>query len=92
MAQPIQIRRDTATAWTAANPVLAQGELAAELVDGAVDKVKIGDGATAWNGLAYLSNFAPIPPITVPDLTSPDGTVWTPDISNAGVVSWTPAP
>lgn len=46
----IQIRRDTAANWTAANPILASGELALE-VD--TRKRKTGDGATAWIALAY---------------------------------------
>ena len=52
MAVKIQLRRDTAAAWTSANPTLAQGELGLE-TDTAY--YKIGDGATAWNSLAYGS-------------------------------------
>jgi len=51
MADLIQIRRDTAANWTSANPILAQGELGAETD---TDKIKIGDGTTAWSSLAYL--------------------------------------
>ena len=51
MADLIQIRRDTAANWTSANPVLAQGELGAETD---TSKIKIGNGSTAWTGLAYL--------------------------------------
>lgn len=50
MADKIQIRRDTAANWTSANPTLAQGEFGWEL-DTA--KIKVGDGTTAWNSLAY---------------------------------------
>lgn len=50
MANRIQIRRDTAANWTAANPVLAQGEEGYETDTG---KMKIGDGVTAWASLAY---------------------------------------
>lgn len=50
MADKFQFRRDTASAWTSANPVLSQGELGLELGTG---KYKIGDGATAWNSLSY---------------------------------------
>jgi hypothetical protein len=46
----IQIRRGTAAEWTAANPTLAQGELATELD---THKWKIGDGHSAWTALAY---------------------------------------
>ena len=51
MADIIQIRRDTATNWTSANPTLAQGELGAETD---TSKIKIGDGSTAWTSLGYL--------------------------------------
>lgn len=46
----IQIRRDTAANWTAANPVLAAGEWGLETDTG---KLKLGDGTTAWTSLAY---------------------------------------
>ena len=50
MSQQIQVRRGTAAAWTAANPTLAIGEFGFETD---TYKVKIGDGATAWNALGY---------------------------------------
>jgi len=50
MAYIIQLRRDTAANFTAANPVLAQGEPALEID---TIKEKIGDGVTAWNALLY---------------------------------------
>jgi hypothetical protein len=50
MADRIQVRRDTATNWTSANPTLASGELGYE-TDTA--KIKLGDGSTAWTSLAY---------------------------------------
>lgn len=53
MADIIQKRRDTAANWTAANPILAQGEEAYELD---TNKQKRGDGVTAWNDLEYLSS------------------------------------
>jgi len=46
----IQLRRDTAANFTAADPVLAAGEMAFETD---TQKAKIGDGATAWTALAY---------------------------------------
>ena len=52
MAVKIQLRRDTAAAWTSANPTLAQGELGLETD---TTYYKIGDGTTAWNSLAYGS-------------------------------------
>ena len=45
-----QFRRDTATAWTTANPTLLSGELGLE-TDTA--KFKIGNGTSAWTALAY---------------------------------------
>jgi len=48
----IQIRRDTAANWTAANPVLAAGEPAVETDTG---KMKIGDGIRNWSTLPYES-------------------------------------
>lgn len=50
MADIIQIRRDTAANWTAANPTLADGELG---VESGTKRVKVGDGVTAWNSLGY---------------------------------------
>lgn len=48
----IQLRRGTAAAWSAANPVLASGEMGFETDTGFV---KFGDGATAYNSLAYFA-------------------------------------
>lgn len=52
MASKIQIRRDTASNWTSANPTLSSGELGLETDTG---KLKAGDGATAWTSLAYYT-------------------------------------
>jgi hypothetical protein len=54
MPTKIQIRRGTASQWTSANPTLASGEFGLETD---TDKVKLGDGETAWTSLAY---FQPI--------------------------------
>lgn len=51
MADIIQIRRDTSSNWTSANPTLAQGELGVETN---TSKVKVGTGSTAWTSLGYL--------------------------------------
>ena len=51
MASIIQIRRDTASNWTTANPILALGEMGAEID---TSKIKIGDGTTAWTSVPYL--------------------------------------
>jgi hypothetical protein len=52
MAQQIQLRNGTATAWTTANPILAAGEMGIETD---TFKAKVGNGVTAWNSLAYLT-------------------------------------
>lgn len=51
----IQHRRLSAAAWTTNNPVLLDGQIGIEI--GTPDKVKIGDGATAWNSLGYSSGI-----------------------------------
>jgi hypothetical protein len=52
----IQFRRGTAAQWTTANPILASGELGF-VTD--TDKIKIGDGITAWDSLGfYISDVA----------------------------------
>ena len=51
MASIIQIRRDTASNWTTANPILALGEMGAEID---TSKIKLGDGVTAWASVPYL--------------------------------------
>ena len=50
MADRIQLRRDTAANWTSSNPVLALGEAGFETD---TRLLKIGNGSTAWNSLAY---------------------------------------
>ena len=57
MSTRIKLRRDTAANWTAANPVLADGEEGYEKVTG---KRKVGDGTTAWNSLPYDTANAPV--------------------------------
>lgn len=51
----IKLRRDTAAAWTSANPILAAGEPGLETDTG---KIKYGDGATAWQSLDYSGGNA----------------------------------
>lgn len=50
MPTKIQFRRGTYSQWTAANPVLAEGELGIETD---TNKFKLGNGTSAWNSLAY---------------------------------------
>ena len=57
----IQIRRGTAAQWTSANPTLASGEWGFETD---TKKGKIGDGATAWNSLAYVLGVGDIEGVT----------------------------
>lgn len=47
----ILLRNDTAANWTSDNPVLAQGEMGLETD---TNKIKFGDGSTAWNSLPYV--------------------------------------
>lgn len=71
MPQRMQIRRGTAAEWTSANPVLADGEMGFER---GTNKIKFGDGVTAWNSLVYAGGSAyyanPIdkPPTTPNDI------------------------
>jgi hypothetical protein len=46
----LKLRQDTSSGWSAVNPILLAGELGRESNTG---KIKIGDGSTAWNSLAY---------------------------------------
>lgn len=54
MADRIQLRRDMSAVWATANPVLGQGEPGFELDTGGM---KIGDGVTEWNALAYAMSW-----------------------------------
>lgn len=56
MAVQIQFRRGTASAWTSANPTLAEGEMG---IESDTAKFKIGDGVTAWTGLSYGGIIGP---------------------------------
>ena len=47
----ILFRRDPASSWTSANPVLSAGEIGLETDTG---KIKLGNGSTAWNSLSYF--------------------------------------
>lgn len=71
MAVKIQFRRDTAAAWTAANPTLSQGEVGYEYDTG---RFKVGTGSAAWNSLVYSSG---VTGPTGPSSTATVGTVTT---------------
>ena len=51
----MQQRRDTASGWTSANPVLLNGELGYETD---TKKLKVGNGTSAWSAIAYVPGFA----------------------------------
>lgn len=50
MAIQIQVRHDTDTNWSSANPTLLAGEFGFETD---TNRLKVGDGVTAWNSLPY---------------------------------------
>jgi|1048.fasta_scaffold23524_2 hypothetical protein len=52
MSATIQVRRGTASQWTTANPTLAAGEIGFE---SDTNKIKIGNGSTAWSSLSYAA-------------------------------------
>lgn len=52
MADRIQIRRDTKARWADLNPILAAGEMGFEIDN---NRLKIGNGITAWNSLPYIT-------------------------------------
>lgn len=55
MATRMQQRRGTAAQWTAANPILAAGEIGFETD---TNKFKMGNGSSAWSALQYFANAA----------------------------------
>lgn len=75
MATQIQLRRDTAANWTAANPVLAQGEPGYETDTG---KLKVGNGSSAWNSLSYQAAAAIV-----------DGTIVNDDVNASAAIAGT---
>ena len=54
MATRMQQRRGTAAQWTAADPILAAGEIGFESDSG---QFKIGDGVNHWEDLSYFKNL-----------------------------------
>ena len=51
----MQQRRGTAAQWTAANPILAAGEIGFETD---TNKFKMGNGSSVWTALTYFANAA----------------------------------
>jgi hypothetical protein len=54
MAIKVQFRRGSASEWTSANPLLAEGEMGLELDTG---RFKVGTGLLNWNALSYASGI-----------------------------------
>jgi len=69
MSKIIQIRRDIASEWTAANPILLEGEMGIEK-DSVPVRWKFGDGITAWNSLDYFTNAGWFSGVGVPSSAS----------------------
>lgn len=63
-------RRGTSAEWTAANPILGEGELGLNKTTG---EVRIGDGASTWSALPTSKIF--LPRATLDTLYSPVGAV-----------------
>jgi hypothetical protein len=74
----IQIRRGTAAQWTSTNPTLAAGELGAETD---TNKIKCGNGSTAWNSLPYIASEGDITGVTAGTGISGGGTSGTVTVS-----------
>jgi hypothetical protein len=74
----IQVRRGTAAQWTSANPTLAAGELGFETD---TNKIKCGNGSTAWNSLPYLAADGDITGVTAGTGISGGGTSGTVTVS-----------
>ena len=74
----IQIRRGTAAQWTSTNPTLASGEQGFETD---TNKMKIGNGATAWNSLPYIAADGDITGVTAGTGISGGGTSGTVTVS-----------
>jgi hypothetical protein len=74
----IQVRRGTASQWTSANPTLAAGEFGFETD---TNKLKCGNGATAWNSLTYINNDGDITGVTAGTGISGGGTSGTVTVS-----------
>lgn len=71
----MQMRRGTAAEWTAANPVLLDGE---EGYETDTRRRKVGDGSTDWNSLLYL--------YPLPDIADQAGVLYT----DGTTISWQP--
>ena len=84
MAVQIQFRRGTAAEWTAANTVLAEGELGLETD---TTYYTIGNGSTAWTSLAYGSITGTLANSSVTSAMIVDGTIVAGDIASDAVTT-----
>ena len=84
MAVQIQFRRGTAAEWTAANTVLAEGELGLETD---TTYYKIGNGSTAWTSLAYGSIVGAISNNTITSAMIVNGTIVAGDIASDAITT-----
>jgi len=75
----ILFRRDTSSNWTSQNPILAGGEIGLETN---TNKIKLGDGSTAWNSLSYF--YGSIDNASLNDL----GDVTITSAQNGDVLRW----
>ena len=69
----IELRRSTASQWSSDNPVLSAGEAGFESDS---NKLKIGDGSTAWNLLSYASGGASVEVGDTPPSGAEPNTLW----------------
>jgi predicted nuclease of predicted toxin-antitoxin system len=65
MATRMQQRRGTAAQWTAANPILAAGEIGFETD---TSKFKMGNGSSTWSALQYFANASELAAIIGGDM------------------------
>jgi hypothetical protein len=84
MALQIQIRRDSASNWLGADPILAEGEFGYDTTN---EALKLGDGTSAWSSLPVLFQGGAANPLILGSegiqfdtigspTTTPEGRVW----------------
>ena len=82
----VQVRKDTASNWTSADPILAVGEFGFETD---TNKLKIGDGSTAWTGLGYIGvSSEGITDGHVLTADGSDGAAWEAGGGGGGATTW----